>query len=207
MSLAVRQRLRQFGGVRAAALVLVFTGIVGATLAYRYFANRPGESAIQLIPGDAMMVVTIDFKPSERQVGVFKRIGDALKQEGLDAKFDETAADAMDKSPVVREMRPYLNNSFAMGLWENGTKESGTKETMVALFSLKDAAKAKEILAKNGTATKISGLECYNIRAEKAYAAIIAEYVVVSDTTDQLLRVQACHTGQTASVVSLPEYQ
>src|SRR6266550_1313263 len=68
-----RRVIRLRAAFAAGMLVLVLAG----AMAFRYLFYRPGESAIQMIPADAISVITIDLQPSPMQVPVFKRISDA----------------------------------------------------------------------------------------------------------------------------------
>src|SRR5271154_3173636 len=89
---------RQRGGSRLSALLmLMLIGGVGV-LAYRHFFQRPGEAAINLIPADALMVATLDTSPSPGQTLIFRRISDALHQEGIGPEFDRQVTSALSNS-------------------------------------------------------------------------------------------------------------
>src|SRR5689334_20708697 len=100
------RRKYERGSSRAPLLLVLLIIVAGGVLAYRHFFNRAGEAAIQLIPQDASLVVTLDTNPSPDQVSAFNRIKDAIKTEKLDSGFDEMLTGMFSNSKFGQEMRP-----------------------------------------------------------------------------------------------------
>jgi hypothetical protein len=191
---------------RAPVLVILFLFIVGGAMAYRFFFKRPGEQAIQLIPGDAYIVVTLDTNPSPAQTPVFKRIHDAMEQEGLNKKLEDSVSDVVEKSPIVKEVRPYTSSSYAVAVLNKGTGKDAFDAQPVIFVALNDPGKVTDYLAKYGTKQTTDGLTYYKFAKDNTCAEIISNYLVLAQPSE-LARIDSVQKGQTASVASLPEYQ
>lgn len=197
---------RHFGGARLSALLLLL-GVAGGLVAYRHFFNRAGEAAIQLIPADAMMVLTVDANPSPQQTITFKRIEDALKREQADVQFDKAITSVLQNSPVGKEIRPYLRRNMALALLKaNGQGTTGTPDAVV-LLAVTEPGHVKEILAKYGRQNTQDGVEYYQLQQQNTDAAVIGDYLALSDKPAVLARVESVRSGATESVAHLPEYQ
>src|SRR2546421_2816547 len=147
------------------ALVLIL--MIGGTLAYRFLFNRPGESATQLIPGSALLVVTLDTTPSPAQVPLFQRIDRALKAEGLEHKVHESIeavsnaiGDHVTAEPASKELMPLLSTSFAFAML-NPVDGDLEKARPVIFLGLKNVEKGREGLARGGRAGRIGALDYY----------------------------------------------
>jgi hypothetical protein len=198
---------RRRGAAKAAAVVGVLAVLVGGALAFRYLFNRPGERAVNLVPANAVFVMTLDTTPSPGQAPTFLRIQKALEAEGVTKEAEGALTEAMDKSPVAKEVRPYLGHSFAMAQLPapNGRTLEDTPPVM--LLHVKDAGKVREYLAKEGGRQKVGGLDVYHLRGMGSSAAIIEEYLVVAKRPDQLQQIAAVDEGRAPSVAGLPAYQ
>lgn len=161
----------------------------GGVFAYKYIFNRPGESAIALLPADCGVIITLDTNPSERQVTVFRKIGDTLDKNHFAANFDSMATKFMQDNPVVSKLRPLLTNNFAIGRWNVGS----TLDHGVVIVSLKDAAAAQKIIDESekfrGTSMKV-----------------IKGYLVFSDKEADCARVQNVVDGKVDSAVTVNEF-
>src|SRR5580700_6801133 len=104
-------RRRQHGGARLPVLLALMLVFGVGVLAYRHFFQRPGEAAINLIPSDALAVVTLDTTPSPEQVSVFRNITSALQAEHIDTLFDAQITRLLANSPIATQLRPTLANS------------------------------------------------------------------------------------------------
>lgn len=180
----------------------------GGVLAYNFFFARPGESAIQLLPQDALVVVTLDVTPSPEQASTFKRIQEAVEREGLMTHLDQAMTEAMDKSPALAELRPHLSDSFAMAALPRaaGAAEDAEPE-MAVLLAVKDDKKALETLGKHGTKRSESGLDVWAIEKPKAEAALIGPYLVLAQKAEVLGRIRAVEQKKAPPLEKLPDYQ
>jgi len=207
MSSTVVKRLQRFGGTRAALLGVFLLVVVGGLLAYRHFFQRPGEAAIQLIPGDAMMVLTLDTNPSEQQVAVFKRISDAIQREGLDTQMENLIGEMFEKSPIGKDLRPYVMDSFAAAFWNTGGQPGMGEPDMVLFVAVTEPGKVGELLAQRGKKARVDGMDFYRFMQDNVNAAVIAHYLVLTSRPAALSRIESVRNGQMAAVASLPEYQ
>src|SRR5437660_8043500 len=162
---------RRFGRARLPALLLL-VGATGSVLAYRHLFNRPGETAIQMIPADAMVVATLDTNPSPQQVVTFKRIEDALKREQADLQIDKGLTSALQDSSLGKELRPQLKTDCAFAGWE---------KDCAGIVAVKHTDEVRAILAKYGRQGTQSGLEYYKVRKPDMVATERGEYLVCAN--------------------------
>ena len=189
------------------AFAMILLLIVGGTLAYRYLMNRPGEQAIQLIPANALMVVTIDLKPSAAQVPVFKRIQNAIQNQGIEKRFEDALNSTGQDSEIVRAVKPHITNSLAFAMLPRPGATADNADPVLFL-SLKDAGEVEKILARRGTRSLANGLTYYRLKNDNSNAAIIAEYLVLSQAPAALAQINQIHQNDgVQSVATLREYQ
>lgn len=178
----------------------------GGVLAYNLFFNRPGESAIKLIPQNALMVVTLDTTPSPSQVPTFKRIFDAVKREGIETEIDKAMTQALDKSPVAAELRPELRESFALAMLPSASAEP-KDEDAVLMLAVKDPGRAAGILGKHSTKGKEGGLDVYKLNQAEAHVALVGPYLVCSKSTARLAQIEDVRQGKSPALEKSADYQ
>lgn len=201
------RRKRHLGGSRVPALLLLLAAVGGGFAAYHYYFNRPGEAAIRLIPSDAMLVVTLDTSPSPQQVPVFQRIHDALQREKLDTQADQLMTTAFDNSTAGKEIRPMVRNDFAFALWQPAGSAPADSPMFAALIALKDSSKVTDILARHGTQGRQDGLNYYALTKPDVKAAVIGDYLALSDKPLFLARIDSVRRGETGSVAQSADYR
>lgn len=189
---ATNKRLITVVGVAAFAVL--------AVAAYRFFSNRPGEAAITLIPDDASVVVTLDTNPSEQQVLAFKKINDALKDNGLAEKIDKAIGDMTNKSPIAKNLRPYLSHSFAYAGWY----ANNTLKSNAVFLAVQDRGKVSEILKKD--AHYDAATDSYTMEDPKPKFAMVEDYLIIAEDDVLIGRIRAVKDGKAKSVASSPEY-
>lgn len=192
-------RFRRGAGKLPVLLSLVAVGVI-AYGAYRLLFNRVGEAAIQLIPQDAVMVVTLDTNPSETQIPTFKRISDVLKAEGITDQIDKGLTDMFNRDPLGKDLRPYVTTNFAFASFDSESKRS-----YVMLTSVKDAGKVGELLAAAGKKVKDQP-PIYQIEKMSTFCAVIGGYLAVSDAVGPLERIDAVREQKEPSLAALDAY-
>ncbi len=207
MPTQIARRSRHVGSSRWPLLLVLLLLIGGGVLAYRYLFNRPGEAAIQLIPGDAMAVLTLDTNPSPQQVITFKQIHDAIQSEHVDTQIDDLMTGMMQNSPVAKEIRPYVSNNIAVAVLNQSQPGSSPTPDVVLLLAVTDPGKVGSILSTYGQKSTQDGLDYYQFPKQSLNAAMIANYLVFSDKPALLARIEQVHSGQTPSVATLDEYK
>lgn len=193
--------------LRATMAVVGIVVALSGTLAYRYFMSRPGETAIQLMPADALLVVTLDTTPSPAQIPLFKRIHDALQREHLDTALDDAAKSLMDETNLSREIRPYLTHSFAFALLGATPRTPMDKAEPVLFLAVKDTAAAEKALQKFGRRERQDGAIVYRFSKQEYSGMLVANYLVFSPDVRLLARVQHVYADRLPTVAALPEYQ
>ncbi|HZT43994.1 MAG TPA: DUF3352 domain-containing protein [Chthonomonadaceae bacterium] len=201
------RRKRRRGGSRIPVLLILLAAVGGGFAAYHYYFNRPGEAAIRLIPSDAMLVVTLDTSPSPQQVPVFERIHNALQREKLDTQADQLMTTAFENSTVGKEIRPVVRNDFAFALWQPAGSAPSDSPAFAALIALKDSGKVTDILARHGTQGRQDGLTYYALDKPDVKAAVMGDYLVVSNKPIFLGRIDSVRRGETDSVAQSADYR
>jgi hypothetical protein len=206
---ADRRPTRRFPALHPARLgwVMALLLVVGVTVAYRWLFNRPGEYAVQLVPQNALMVLTVDLFPSPGQVPLYRRIDQAIKNEGLQDKIDGAVTEGLEKSPVGREIRPYVAKSLALAMIDPSPQPHFEKAQPVIFLKVADQGEVEELLAKYGTRGTRSGLTYFSFKKDNLNATIIGGYLVLSPVVDLLSLVNRTYAGQVNSVAYLHEYQ
>jgi hypothetical protein len=176
----------------------------GAAVGYKLLFDRPGELAISYIPADAEVVLTLDLTPSPEQVGTFDAIGDALRREGLLDELEQGIALLAAQNKVVAELRPHVHKSFAAAVW--GVQQGRDPEGFAILLSIDDPGAVSGALNKHLRAYQLQGVRAYVID-KNATAAVIDEYLAVTNNEATMRELIAVSSGNAASVADLAEYR
>lgn len=203
------------GKARFATLLVLTAMASGGVYAYRHFFHRGGEAATQLIPADALVVVTLDAVPSAGQVGVFKRIADACRAEHLDTTLEDMIGRAQGSSPLARDMRPFAVGSAAYALLKTGNNNAagiggmgiapqGNNAWFVAVS---DAGKVQDVLNRDAQKSAANGLDYYTVGGETRCMAVMGNYLVTADKPEDLTRIEAARRGETPAIATLADYQ
>jgi hypothetical protein len=202
-----RRRIAGAAKPGAVFAVLAATLFGGGVFAYRYLADRPGEAAIdRLIPADAQVVATLDLKPSSaEQAALFGRVAAAAEREGLADRFAR-AFDDGKADPVVRDLLPLADKSYAVALWN----VEGSDPDAALIVAVTDAGRAADALARHAARTEQrEGLTVYVYEAEgtPVYAALIEGYAVAAPRTVTLLRVRDVAAKKSPALSTIAAYQ
>jgi len=193
---------RRFGGVKAVFLLLVAAALgVAGYAGYRIFFNRPGESAIALIPADAGVVMTLDTNPSPNQVHAYQTISESLKREGVDDKVSEGISGLLGKAGIAQEIRQYVKTSFALAFWPPDD-ESNSKGHGVVLLAISNPGEVTRILSTVGS----EGPDGTR-KLDKASMAVIGDYLVMSDDPAMIAKVGRVQRGNEPSMAGVQEFQ
>lgn len=185
--------------------VAAIAAVVGAgAVGYKVLFDRPGELAIGFLPADAQAIITVDLSPSPAQAQTFKAIGDALEQEGLLDELERGIAEAAAQNELVRELRPHIKTSFAVGVW--GIEEGKEPKYAALLISIGNPGAVSSSLAKHLRGYKLEGEQAYVID-KNATAAVLANYLVIAPNEESVRRVIAVHAGKSPSAADLAPYQ
>lgn len=203
-------RRHRRGGSKFATLLVLGGMTAGGVYAYRRFFQRSGEAAIQLIPVDAQMLVTLDLTPSAGQALTFKRIGDAIKAEHLDTRIDDLMTKNLSNSPLARDLRPFATGSTAYARLKatGGAGHAGTMDgDSVFFMAVKDVGQTSEILARDAQKSNINGLDYYKITGDTHCMAVIGSYLVTADKPQDLTRIEEVRKGELPAISTLPDYK
>jgi hypothetical protein len=189
--------------------LLAITGLLACRFIFSYF-NRSGEQAINLIPSDALVVVTLDMRPSPKQLLTYRQIEKSLKDEHLDTQFNQWMNSNLgnDKSGKdLKKVLHYWKQSFAFAAFHKPNTPAGSDPAFVVLAAVSDPGAVRELLAKDGHKANLHGMEYYAAEDGQGGCALISDYLVMSDSADLLERVEHVAKGQEKSITTLPHYR
>jgi hypothetical protein len=183
--MSMQHRHTRGGWVKGALLTFSLTGIAVVGYAgYKKFFSRPGESAIQQIPADVDMVVSLDTTPSPDQTEAFRQLGDAMKANGLDDEFTKGVDSMFGRTGLAPTVRQQLGTSFAMGMWGNGI--SSGQPDMIVLISLKDKSAAEQALKSSGKTTSQVGSHTVYEVSSSTFATMHNDFLVIAPNAKSL---------------------
>lgn len=193
-------------GVAAKASVIAIGAIAvlgaGSYAAYKFLFSRPGEAAIQWIPADADLVVTLDLKPSDRQVGTFQRISEALEQEGISDQIEKGMKDMFAKDPWMQPVKENLDRSFALAMWAPAQGDNEDAPRMAIMIAVKNPGEVDGAI-KQGRSPAADGT--INIDG-KSYAKVIDSYLVIATRPDVLPAIEAVKNDKAPSMAKQAEF-
>lgn len=193
-------------GVAAKASVIAIGAIAvlgaGSYAAYKFLFSRPGEAAIQWIPADADLVVTLDLKPSDRQVATFQKISEALEQEGISDQIEKGMRDMFAKDPWLQPVKENLDRSFAVALWAPPEGEKEDPPRMAIMLAIKDPGQVDAAIKQGRTP---AGDGTINIDG-KTYAKVIDSYLVIGTRPDVLPAIESVKDGKAPSMAKQEEF-
>lgn len=172
--------------------------------AYRTLFARPGESALQFVPADASLVVSIDLSPSPTQTLVFKHIDDALARNGLERFTENSILEMVNKSPLTAELSPLVKRGGAACMEQKPGKPG--EYTGLIFISVTDGAKALDIIKKHSQVQFYKGARYYKVANSTMAMSVIDDFLVLSDSPAEFLRVKDVQEGTLKSITTVPEF-
>lgn len=201
--------LRHFGGSKLGTLFVLSAMTVGGVYAYQHYFHRSGEAAIQLIPADARMVMTVDMTPSPEQTLTFKHIADSIKREGLDTQLETLVSRTLSNSPISRDLRSYLQGSLAFAtLKSSGERAQTASGGDSALFvAINNVDQVKAVLARDARKSNVNGLDYYQVTGDSHCLAVLSSYLVTTDKPEDLTQIESVRRGEKPAIAAQTDYQ
>lgn len=182
---------------------------------YSYLHNAPGQAAMEsLMPRETLGAISLDLKPrSWEQVQVMRRIGSSLQNEGLETQIRDGWEKSFKDAPLLREVRPYLEQSGAMAAWPGATaKASDYRFAIIVSVSSPEQVEAlvtklaKQTDSWNSTKIAAVSSSSESSATPDTYVAVVGRYVVFSPTRDAVTNVIDVSQGKHDSLLQAPEY-
>lgn len=188
---------------KAALALALFLAVGGA--AYKIFFQRTGEQAIQLIPSNAYLVVTLDTAPSPSQIGLWQRIQGALDREGVKKQIGNVVHSLPDRA--WPEFEEGIDKSIAVAVIDPKCCDVKGNGGTVVFLSIKDEAKVTDVLKRELQPVVVQRMNGYRTKDGSFFVALIGGYVVGATEPTLLQLVKLVDEGKLNSVAQLPEYQ
>jgi len=195
-----RSRIR-----RSIAMGVIVVATLGGAFAYKTLFARPGESALQYVPSDALLAVSIDLNPSPTQSLAFKHIDDALSRNGLDRFAENSFLDMVEKTPLNKELTPLVKRGVA-GCLEQKPGKNGPEYTGMIFISLTDGSQAQEIIQKYAQVQFYKGAKYYVAPKSHASMMVVDDFLVLAESPGELLKVKEIREGTLKSITTVPEF-
>jgi len=186
--------------VLGSGLLAAFAG----AYAFRTLFQRPGESALKYIPADAFVVVSVDLSPSPTQALAFKHIDDALGRNGLGHFAEDSLLDMFTHTAFNAELAPFIKRGGAGCVEKKPGK--GDEFTGLIFLAISDANQVQKILAKHCSARFYKGVKHYALANNNALAMIVDDYLVISDSATEFLKVKQIQDGELKPITSVAEF-
>ncbi len=191
-----RPNIKRLGLLGASAIIVVL-----AIAALKLILGRPGEGAIQLVPADADIVVTLDTNPSPGQLATFKYIYNAVDTTGIEEKLDDWLDHILGQSALAPRIQPYVAKSFAYAAW--GATVPGPQEGAFFL-ALTDPGAVNDILDQSGERRGAGGPVEFK---QDLFCGVIGNYLVVTRRVARFKQILMTFKRDLPSFASLADYQ
>ncbi len=192
-----------------AVLALAATATAGG-IALNHLLDRPGETAMDLIPSNAMAVVAVDLVPAPDQILAFKSIDDMIASSKEPAA--KTAKDALLGSaigelahePGLEPVTRQLDRSIAAALLPKREKGGEQEGEGVVLMPVKDPAAIATFLRSKCTPETVEGVSLVSFKTKdkgEFHFSLQGSVLIGSNTAWAVADVVKVSTGQAKSIV------
>lgn len=181
--------------------------VIGTAVAFNTLFARPGEDALQLVPGNALMVGSLDLSPSPTQTLVFKQIDDALSRNGLDKKIDSALTDLVTQGSTADKIRAYAKRgaAFAMLPTEKTGEAFNPGDSAVAFFPVSDGPAVAKILSTEGKPSFFKGTRYRQVHGDGPGLMVVNDFLVVG-MGPALHQVELVVENKQDSILENPEF-
>ena len=189
-------------------LALAAVGATGGFVAHRIL-DRPGATALTLVPADALAVASFDLVPAPDQVLAFKHIDETISAATKGkANLDNAFVSMFDSEPRLKPLAAQLGRSFAFAWLPTPGKPKVEDGSALVFVALKDASAFSQSLAKIGKPVALAGGKAYNIgdHGESILVTVVGDYAVGSDKAWPLAAVGRVARGDAPAVTSAPAF-
>jgi hypothetical protein len=184
--------------------VTLITG-VATTLAVRAAFDRPGESALPLLPADAQAIITVDLIPAPSQMVAFSHAGQALEKAGGKGAVVAMIAKALKQPELGAAIAPYLGFSMAVATYELKADVKQLPQGIV-LFSLTDSAATDAALGKIYKPVASKTGSYYPLNGGQA-ARVSDGYLELATSPTYFDKLDEIKAGSLPSVASVPTFK
>lgn len=192
-----------------AVLALAATATAGG-IALNHLLDRPGETAMDMVPSNALAVIALDLVPAPDQIMAFKSIDDMIA--GSKEPMAKTAKGALIGSlfsefahePELEPIAQQIDRSIAVALLPKHEKGNENEGEGVALLPVKDSAAIANFLRSKGKAETIDGVSLVSVHTKdngEFHFSLQGSVLVASNTGWTVADVVKVSTGQSKSIV------
>jgi len=193
-----------------AVLALAATATAGG-IALNHLLDRPGATAMDMVPSNALAVVALDLVPAPDQIMAFKSIDDMIA--GSKEPVAKTAKGALIgslftefvKDPGLEPIAQQVDRSIAVALLPKREKGGESEGEGVALMPVKDSAAVASFLRSKGKAESVEGVSLFSFKmkegGEVLHFSLQGSVLVGSNTAWAVADVAKVAAGQSSSIV------
>ncbi len=183
---------------------------VGAGAYTRSAFDRPGESALSLVPAEATGLLVMDFTPGVRQLGAFRQIAASAKSANVGKTFDETVTSLVNDDLWVQKLIPFTRRSLVIATMPGPEKIGGNArdswyERNFLIVPVSDVSSVQTILAKH--LHKKNGYYAIPNFGSDLALGMVQNNIVVGSSAKVIDLVRTCAWGTHASIVDQAEYR
>ena len=181
--------------------------LIGAasTVAVRGFFDRPGESALSLIPASAGAIITEDLVPAPNQLIAFRSIQKAVESAGITGASSNPIGAELGDPDLLKAVGPYMGRSMAVALFFKNPDPAPNGPTLfmnlpgVVFVSLKNPEAASTALLGVKTAAGATGLR---VLSGGKLARVSDGYLEIATSQKVFSMVDDVKSGKTKSINS-----
>jgi hypothetical protein len=193
-----------------AVLALAATATAGG-IALNHLLDRPGATAMDMVPSNALAVVALDLVPAPDQIMAFKSIDDMIA--GSKEPMAKTAKGALIgslftefvKDPGLEPIAQQVDRSIAVAMLPKREKGGENEGEGVALMPVKDSAAVASFLRSKGKAETVEGVSLFSFKmkegGEVLHFSLQGSVLVGSNTAWAVADVAKVAAGQSSSIV------
>lgn len=179
--------------------------MLAGAYAFRAVFDRQGETALRLVPIDAVAYGAMDLTPSPSQTLVFKKIEDAIGRNKMDGMMDKSLVDMFASgNPTVLEIKPFAQRGAAMAMIP---LEDGKTNDVVFMLGVSDGPAVNAILKKKGRPEFWRGTQYWKVPQFNMGLMVVDNTLVISSQPASFNKIRHVHDGDLKSVTSDPEFQ
>jgi len=184
---------------------VTFATLVVGTIAARRVFDRPGETAVSIVPKEAEAVAVLDLTPGIHQLGAFRKLASCAEGVDLANNLDKLFDQLLGSRAWAKSLIPFLRRSAVVVKMPSRQASYNPyfgPENGILIFPISDPQAVSNILGGH-LASDGAG---FTDPDKKLRIALINDNLVVANDPEDLDRVRACASGKSQGFATLDDY-